>query len=102
MVTIEFRDEIENGLRGLTAVSSLVSAAFNRTYGISIETKLKRLALNADPTAVPSLLFTEFFLERRVQRPYAENRYQSGAPLRTEDHIALLETIENTLFADAT
>jgi hypothetical protein len=99
LVTIEFEGSIEQSIDRLMTITQSMAASFNRAYGGSVEINLLRLAFNADPLSVPNLLNTQFYIERRLQRPYSENRYQSGAPLRTEDHIGLLETIENALLA---
>jgi hypothetical protein len=97
IVTIEFESAIECALRGLDIVLTQVSAALNNAYGWQHEVHLLRLAVNADPQAVPPLRNTQFYIERRIGRPYSQNRYQSGGPLRTEDHLALLTGIETDL-----
>ncbi len=38
-----------------------------------------------------------FTFERRAQEPYSSNLYFSSAPLKTEDHLKLLEELEKTL-----
>jgi hypothetical protein len=96
-VTVEFDQSIEPQLRGLSAVADHMAAAFKQSYDDDINVSLLRIALNADPLTVPPLRNTQFLIERRLQRPYSENRYHCTAPLRTEDHIALLENIERTL-----
>jgi hypothetical protein len=50
-------------------------------------------------TTKDSLLPTPrpFAIERRVGADYGENRYYSEAPLRTEDHKAVLEQLEQML-----
>ena len=97
VVTIEFDGEIETAFKSMTDIMSLIESSYNQAYGDDVKINLHRLALNADPITVPQFRNTTFFIERRIQRPYSENRYQSGAPLRTEDHIALLEAIERLL-----
>src|SRR5260221_7879777 len=97
VLTVEFEMAIEPALKGLSKIASYVSDAYKEAYNEDIEVKLLRLGLNADPMTVPPFRNTQFFIERRLQRPYTENRYQSGAPLRTEDHVALFENIERAL-----
>jgi hypothetical protein len=97
VITIEFDGAIETAIGAIETIAKSMSAAYNRAYGERIDVKLLRLSLNADPLSIPPLVNTQFYVERRIQRPYAENRYQSGAPLRTEEHIGLLETIEASL-----
>ena len=38
-----------------------------------------------------------FAIERRVGSPYDQNKYFSQAPLRTQDHVAVLEKLEKIL-----
>jgi hypothetical protein len=99
VVTIEFDYDIERALKGLGAITTRLNAALNNAYGWDHDIRLLRLGINADPQAIPPLRNTQFFIERRLGRPYGENRYQSGAPLRTEDHLGLLTAIEQDLLA---
>jgi hypothetical protein len=101
IVTVEFDKEIELMMRGINIIAAHAAGAFNHSYQRDIEVKLLRLSVNADPGTVSPLLNTQFFIERRIQRPYTENRYQAGAPLRTEDHIAMLGAIETALIEAA-
>ncbi len=94
LITIEFDNPVEAAVDTLSTISACMAAAFNRAYAQNIDINLLRLSFNADPISVPAFLNTQFFIERRIQRPYSEHRYQSGAPLRTEDHIGLLKSIE--------
>jgi hypothetical protein len=95
----EFDKEVESGLGKLSEVKRLLSVALAEAYGWKYESSLFRLAFNVDPTAIPHLRNTTFILERRVQYQYSENRYFSAAPLKTAQHISLLETIERELLA---
>lgn len=55
------------------------------------------LVCDVDSTKIAQPLPTQFALERRVGRAYDENLYYSRAPLRTRDHIELLEGLEREL-----
>lgn len=53
-------------------------------------------------TISPSTLIAKhptgaFSIERRIDVPDSENKYFSGAPLRTSEHLALLEKFEKAL-----
>jgi hypothetical protein len=98
-IVCTFDKSVESGLGKLAAISELLSKAYFDSYGWKYRFDLQRLAFNVDPKDIPHLRSTNFILERRVGTPYSENRYFSIAPLRTEDHIALLETIERELLA---
>jgi hypothetical protein len=94
-----FDKSVESGLGKLTTICDLLSKACNDLYGWKYKYNLNRLAFNVDPTEIPHLRSTNFILERRLQVPYSENRYFSIAPLKTEAHIELLETIERELLS---
>jgi len=75
-----------------TFVSSDVSKQFDqqlvyRTAGITIGPNT--LTSKFPPTA--------FSIERRIDVPDSNNKYFSTAPLRTTDHMALLERLEKSL-----
>jgi hypothetical protein len=50
-----------------------------------------------DEPALPKPVPTPFAIERRVGSPYEENKYFSQAPLKTQDHKAILEQLEKIL-----
>lgn len=94
-----FGKAVEFGLGQLAHACSLFSAALKESYGWDYSVKLNRLAFNVDPKETPHLRNTNFLLERRAQNPndYSENRYYAAAPIKTEAHVRLLETIERDL-----
>jgi hypothetical protein len=96
-----FDKSMESGLGALARTCDLFSMALKDSYGWDYSVKLNRLAFNVDPKDTPHLRNTNFLLERRLQNPngYADNRYYAVAPLRTEAHVSLLETIERELLA---
>ena len=57
--------------------------------------RLASLSMLIDPSQFP--LPCDFRLERRAGMAYSENRYFSQAPLRTDDHIAMLNEMENQI-----
>lgn len=52
--------------------------------------------LHFDKTLSPNSFLTNFTLARREGVPFAAGLYFSSAPLKTTDHIALLEKLEKT------
>jgi hypothetical protein len=99
VVVIEFERPTEPALGKLAQVSELFSESLNSAYGWNYEYNLQRIAFAVDPMTIPPLRNTQFFIERRLQTPYSENRWFSGAPLQTEQHLRLLEAIESQLLA---
>ena len=55
------------------------------------------LTLAMEPGDAPSFKPSVFTIERRLNVPFDENVFYTQAPLRTSDHIALLNTLERTL-----
>jgi hypothetical protein len=51
------------------------------------------VTLNFDPTGLAQPVPSHFSVERRVGLPYSLNTYFSNAPLKTSEHVKLLETI---------
>ena len=47
-------------------------------------------------------LFTPFRVERLVDASFADKKYYSGAPLRTSDHIGVINELESTLALTST
>jgi hypothetical protein len=94
---IEFERNVERGLGKLSAIGNLLAEYLRSAYGWDYEYNVHRIAFSVDPLGIPQLRNTQFFIERRLQSPYSENRYYSGAPMQTEEHLRLLETIEREL-----
>lgn len=65
------------------------------------EFELNTLAMHFDltDTTLPKPIATPFSFERRVGTSYEENKYFSQAPLKTQDHKAVLERLEKILLA---
>ena len=55
------------------------------------------LSLATDPTLYAGRKPVAFTLARRVNAPYSEKFFYSSAPLKTDDHVALLQQLEKAL-----
>ena len=53
--------------------------------------------LEADPVRYPTRRPRAFTLARRVSTPYEDGYWYSAAPLKTQDHLAVLENLETAL-----
>jgi hypothetical protein len=42
-------------------------------------------------------LFTPFQIQRLAETPFSQKKYYSGAPLKTADHIQLIDDFEASL-----
>jgi hypothetical protein len=74
-----------------TKLSSLVSAS----YGLPVSYHMAGLMLAPDPTM--KLIPASFQLERKLDKPFSENKYYSRAPLPTELHLQMLIELEQLL-----
>jgi hypothetical protein len=58
--------------------------------GLKFQTDATQLRGGVNP-------FGEFLFERRAEKPFVANIYFSAAPLRTSDHVKILEGLETAL-----
>lgn len=59
--------------------------------------QISGFSLHCDLTNMPPPRPGAFILERRAQQPYSSNLYFSAAPLKTADHLKILEEFEKIL-----
>jgi hypothetical protein len=65
-------------------------------YGVPVPPlQVYSMGMNIDPTKLA--LLSEFRIERRVGVPHEAGAYFSQAPLKTSDHIVVLEEFERTM-----
>jgi hypothetical protein len=94
---IEFNGDTNRLLNKWRELSKLISSQIEKQYGIKEPVQISRLTMQPDPQNIPprlSVLLNEFTIERRIYEPYSHQRYFSAAPLRTDDHISLLQKFE--------
>jgi hypothetical protein len=96
-LVVEFSKEVNQVLKKWNAVCALFSSQLKETYGIEQRVQVGSIHLKPDPQRIASRLSTllgDFTLDRRLYEPYEHHRFYSMAPVRTDDHIALLENFE--------
>jgi hypothetical protein len=96
-MVVEFAEDASRFLSKWKEISKVFSARLESIYGIKEPAQLSRIALQPDPQSVPprlGALVNEFTIERRIYEPFSHQRFFTAAPLRTDDHIALLQKIE--------
>jgi hypothetical protein len=98
-IIVQFEKLVEPALGKLARLTTVLSNSLKSAYGWNYQYNLVRLNFQVDPTTIPALRSTQFFIERKLGAPYEENRYYSVAPFRTEEHIRILEAVETELLA---
>lgn len=100
-VIVDFDHSINNALAKYEKLQKAASIAMSTTYGRDLQMQFSGLALAVDhldlPSAIGSLLRSEFSIVRRINRPFAENRYFSSAGLQTATHLELLAQFEKLI-----
>jgi hypothetical protein len=93
---VQFEKGIEERLQVFRDIKKILSPALQSATGINEEPQFERIVFSFDPTLIPASktqLATGFTMERRVEHPYSENRYVSGAPLRTNELNRVMEQL---------
>src|SRR6516225_397606 len=98
-VVVEFDGELGGALTAFEELQERFGSAIKERYGVTPEINASRIALSADPTKLPPQTTFEFIIERRVGRPFSQNRYFSTATLPTAAHLDLLRAFERRLLA---
>lgn len=87
--------EVAINMQGISTKFQTLSDEINRcmtSYGeTGRDYNLSSLAFQLDPVSRGP---TPFNFERRANQPFASNLYFSSAPLRTQDHMGLIELLE--------
>lgn len=84
-------------LDGLAPVQKRLAKALKATTGRDASFSPVGWALSPDNTTMPSMKPIPFRVERRAGIPFETNYYYSCAPLRTADHLRVLEELERAL-----
>jgi hypothetical protein len=95
-LVVEFDRPLGNLLSQFETISNVISKRIAQTYKIDVPMNLARIDFEIDKTVIKQTI-ARFSVERRFGIPFDKERYFSGAPLRTSDHISLLEQIEKTI-----
>lgn len=95
---VEFRSSLNPILDGFEVITGQLNKYLKASYGIEEPVQFSGLGLNYDRSEVPAWQnVAQFLLERRIGYPYSKNRYFTEAPLRTQEHLNLLQVIESVV-----
>ncbi|MBI3939357.1 MAG: hypothetical protein HY315_00845 [Acidobacteria bacterium] len=97
-VWVQFEKSPDGLLSKMEGLSRVIGDAQLATYGIESPSgvQLDSIGFDFDKTQVSPLFgnLAAFKIERKLRAPFSENVLFSIAPLRTTDHISVLEQIE--------
>ncbi len=99
VIVFEYEKTLEKALGSICRIGQILSESLKHLYGWEYKYDAQRIGLAVDPANIPHLRSKSFVLGRRVQVPNSSNSSGSGAPLPTDHHIKLLETIERELLS---
>jgi hypothetical protein len=80
----------------LLKVAKKLNSRVPEYFGYELKYKPSAFAISYDPLEIKNGA-AQFSIEARSEVPSAENKYFSTAPLPTEEHIELLQTLEADL-----
>jgi hypothetical protein len=78
----------------LSPIQDLLAKSVKSTMGLDTKFEPFGIAFSADHSLIPGMKPAPFRLERRVGVGFDTNLYVSQAPLRTADHIEVLQRLE--------
>ncbi len=82
----------------LLKVAQKLSTRVPQYFGHQLEYRPAAFTIMYDPMGIKNGA-SQFSVERRAETPYSENKYFSTAPLPTEEHIELLQSLEADMLA---
>lgn len=96
---VEFEKPLPDLLPVLRQTAEMIND-LRLTYSASpLKYSLTGLTISYDPYEAKAPAPTNFMIDRRVGFPHDKNLFFCQAPLKTEDHIRLLEEFEQSLIA---
>ena len=81
-------------LNGLIEIADTIQSNLKENSGLDVRFEPFGWVLSADSTQNPALKPTNLRIERRVGVEFSINQYISAAPLKTKQHLSLLEKLE--------
>lgn len=77
----------------LQILNENITSLVGSYIGNSLPFETAGFVLAFDPTQTKQL-YTPFQIQRLIDTPFSQNKYYSGAPLRTADHIQIIQDFE--------
>ena len=94
-VVVQGKFSISDGVPRLGAIAQKkLSECFGR-YGTEREYSVTGFTMRSDPDKTTRLSASSFSLDRRINVSFEKELYFSEAPLKTDDHLDLLRSLED-------
>jgi hypothetical protein len=90
MITCEMTSDVGSLIPSFEPIAKAIAKA----TGAEAPHELKTIEYTVDPKIVPPLGSKVFRLDRRINEPFSSNRWFSFANATTDDHVGILELIE--------
>ncbi len=95
LVVSSQRDVLELAMgQPMRSIGSMISSRLAAVSNLNVEFSAYGMLLAPDLLHIPGMKPNPFRLERRAGTDFSLNRYYSAAPLRTKDHLEVLNEIE--------
>jgi hypothetical protein len=97
-VVVEFDKPLSKLFKSFEVITELVSNKINEVYETNRRLDLGRLDLEFGRISeFTTQTLPKFIIERRANIQFSRERYYCSAPIRTKDHLRVLEEIEEVI-----
>lgn len=96
-IVVDFQRELSAVITGYERIIAYIQLALEEEYNVMLKLGLSKIEFDTDQAEKATLQVSKFIIERRVNMPFDQERYYCSAPLRTKEHVNLLEKIEGVL-----
>jgi hypothetical protein len=99
-LVVEFDRPPENLLKSLHEITAAISKPLAEIYGAEIPMQFYRIDFDLDKIGIvvpAAATVQKFIIERRLGVPFDKQRFFCAAPMRTHNHIEVLQSIETLI-----
>ena len=93
-IIVELDPRVLNVLEPLSNVSTAVSNMILENTGLEVDYSALGFAFSCEQVSMKGMTPSSFRIERRLASEFKLNQFVAQAPLKTDQHLELLETIE--------
>ena len=94
---VETEKNILKPLDAVFKIGQLVEKGLKENSGLEVKYEPFGWAMSADQTQNPSLKPVTFRVERRIGTEYSMQQFHTTAPLKTKQHMGILEKLESLI-----